>query len=61
MLFIIFNMEIPINLSLGFTILYSCIACLSISLCIYILGLGKKERNYISQFIKNKLHINTPI
>ena len=61
MLFVLFNVEFSINLSLGLIILYSCIACFFISLCIYILGLESNERNNINLYIRKKLHNSNSI
>lgn len=57
MVFVLFYIRIAENISIGAIVLYSCIACLYISLCIYVLGLTKHERYYIHRYLKNKLKI----
>ena len=40
------------NISIGQLIIFAILGCLYMTLCIYLFGLNKKERNYIHKYIK---------
>lgn len=57
MFFVLLNVSISKDLTIGKIIFYSCLSCSYNCLCIYILGLTKNERCFIHTFFTKKIRI----